>query len=56
MATKTNIWAELNEMESIATRHKRNSSLKKYLLNDLKMIEDRINDFRKLFAKEVKAE
>lgn len=50
MAAKTNIWSELNELELIATRHKRASSLKKYLLTDLEMIEDRINKFRKLFA------
>lgn len=53
MVAKTNIWAELNEIELIATRHKRASSLKRLLLTDLEMIQDRIDDFRKLFANEV---
>jgi len=52
--SKINIWAELNEIELIATRHKRACSLKRYLLTDLEMIEDRINKFRKLFAESEK--
>lgn len=42
-----NIWHEFNELESIATRHKRASSLKQYLLTDLKMIEKKIKELRK---------
>lgn len=53
---KTNIWDELNEIESIAVRHKKASSLKKYLLTDLIMIKERIDKFRILFAKEVENE
>lgn len=46
----TNIWALLNEIDLIATRHKRASGLKRYLLTDLEMIESEIEDFRKTFA------
>ena len=56
MNIATNIWAELNEIESLAIRHKRNTSLKKYLITDLEMIKKRIDGFRKELAFKGKSE